>query len=215
MDVCTGRVLGEHLGLFRYTIGQRAKVGALPERLFVLGKHRATNQLVVGPVTHPALTCGRFCVDRVAWTAGGPPDQGIPNVEKRIHCDVRFRHQQILLPATIVLGSSQPIGCGTTANGAAASSPDAATTATRPAPALQTVNFGLEALGFVPGCNMSEDYGRVRDTCVGRGGAEVVAALADSFRAVAPGQTAVLYSGDVCLGAGTIAAALPSTVGGG
>ena len=44
-----GRVLGEHAGLIRYTIGQRKGIGvAAREPLYVLGKDAAANRLVVG-----------------------------------------------------------------------------------------------------------------------------------------------------------------------
>ncbi len=44
-----GRVLGEHVGLIRYTIGQRKGIGvAAREPLYVLGKDAFANQLIVG-----------------------------------------------------------------------------------------------------------------------------------------------------------------------
>ena len=44
-----GRVLGEHAGLIRYTIGQRKGIGvAAREPLYVLGKDASANRLVVG-----------------------------------------------------------------------------------------------------------------------------------------------------------------------
>lgn len=44
-----GRVLGEHAGLIRYTIGQRKGIGvAAREPLYVLGKNAFANQLIVG-----------------------------------------------------------------------------------------------------------------------------------------------------------------------
>ena len=44
-----GRVLGEHVGLIRYTIGQRKGIGvAAREPLYVLGKDASANRLVVG-----------------------------------------------------------------------------------------------------------------------------------------------------------------------
>ena len=44
-----GRVLGEHAGLIRYTIGQRKGIGvAAREPLYVLGKDASANRLIVG-----------------------------------------------------------------------------------------------------------------------------------------------------------------------
>lgn len=46
----SGRMLGEHAGLFRYTIGQRKGIGvAVGEPLYVVAKDGARNALVVGP----------------------------------------------------------------------------------------------------------------------------------------------------------------------
>jgi tRNA-specific 2-thiouridylase len=45
-----GRVLGQHRGQHRYTVGQRRGVGvASSEPLYVLDKQAASNQVVVGP----------------------------------------------------------------------------------------------------------------------------------------------------------------------
>ena len=73
IDVHSGQILARHDGLFRYTIGQRARIGALPGRLFVLGKERSTHRLIVGPQSHTGLRCRKFLLDRVAWTAGVAP----------------------------------------------------------------------------------------------------------------------------------------------
>jgi tRNA-specific 2-thiouridylase len=49
-----GRVLGEHAGQHRFTVGQRRGLGlSSSEPLYVLRKHAATNRVVVGP--RPAL----------------------------------------------------------------------------------------------------------------------------------------------------------------
>lgn len=45
----TGRVVGSHGGLWRYTIGEGAKVGGLPEKMYVARKHVNSNTIVVAP----------------------------------------------------------------------------------------------------------------------------------------------------------------------
>ncbi len=68
----SGRELGQHRGLARYTIGQRKGLGITgSERLYVLGLDLAANALIVGP----AAELGRdVCLARsVNWVAGEPP----------------------------------------------------------------------------------------------------------------------------------------------
>ncbi len=69
----SGRQLGNHQGLARYTIGQRKGIGVTADQpLYVLEKDLAHNQLVVGP--RQALGRREFSVGRVNWVAGSPPE---------------------------------------------------------------------------------------------------------------------------------------------
>lgn len=45
----SGKVIGHHTGLWRYTIGQGAKLPGLPERTFVAQKDPESNRLLVVP----------------------------------------------------------------------------------------------------------------------------------------------------------------------
>lgn len=45
----SGEVVGEHRGLWNYTIGQGAKISGSKQRLFVSGKNQEKNQVVVVP----------------------------------------------------------------------------------------------------------------------------------------------------------------------
>ena len=50
VSLASGRVVGRHLGLWRYTLGQRRGLGiAHSEPLYVLGRDTASNTLLVGP----------------------------------------------------------------------------------------------------------------------------------------------------------------------
>jgi tRNA-specific 2-thiouridylase len=83
----TGRVLGEHLGLANYTIGQRKGLGiAAGEPLFVLKKDVTKNTLSVG--TRPQLGKTTLTVRDVCWVAGSPP-RGEANVEVKIRYRAR------------------------------------------------------------------------------------------------------------------------------
>jgi tRNA-specific 2-thiouridylase len=80
-----GHQLGEHLGLARYTIGQRKGIGvAAPQPLYVLEKDLQWNRLVVGP--REALGRKAFTAARVNWIVGSPP--GAP-----VTVDVRVRYK--------------------------------------------------------------------------------------------------------------------------
>ena len=144
-----GRVVGEHVGLSFYTLGQRkgigiggvkesraARGGSEHAPWFVARKDMAANTLhVVQGHDHPWLLSRRLRADDASWVAGEPPPAG------RMAAKTRYRQS------------------------------DADCT-------LAPADAGAFELAF--------------DT---------------PQWAVTPGQSAVLYEGDVCLGGGVIAAA--------
>lgn len=70
-----GRIIGQHDGLHRYTIGQRRGLGiGWTQVLYVLERRTATNELVVGP--QEALTCNWVRASRANWTSGRRPETG-------------------------------------------------------------------------------------------------------------------------------------------
>jgi len=76
-----GTVLGEHIGLMFYTIGQRKGIGVGGRRggagdaWYVAGKDLARNELiVVQGHDHPLLYSAGLRADDLAWVAGTPPD---------------------------------------------------------------------------------------------------------------------------------------------
>jgi tRNA-uridine 2-sulfurtransferase len=77
-----GRVIGEHIGLAFYTIGQRKGIGiggmkdayAPGEPWYVAAKDMARNELVVVQGhDHPLLRCRSVVAEDLAWVAGDPP----------------------------------------------------------------------------------------------------------------------------------------------
>jgi tRNA-specific 2-thiouridylase len=77
-----GRVVGEHIGLAFYTIGQRSGlgIGGMKETeapgapWYVAAKDRARNELiVVQGHDHPMLQSRALRASDLAWVAGGPP----------------------------------------------------------------------------------------------------------------------------------------------
>src|SRR6185369_2230948 len=70
-----GRVLAEHGGSFRFTIGQRKGVGvSLGERAYVVDVDHDANRVVVGPAE--LLSRRSVDADRATWVAGRPPADG-------------------------------------------------------------------------------------------------------------------------------------------
>jgi tRNA-uridine 2-sulfurtransferase len=79
-----GRVVGEHIGLAFYTIGQRKGVGiggmsgSTGEAWYVAGKDLGNNELiVVQGHDHPLLLRDRLRAQDLAWVSGQAPDPAI------------------------------------------------------------------------------------------------------------------------------------------
>ncbi|KIO28011.1 hypothetical protein M407DRAFT_14811 [Tulasnella calospora MUT 4182] len=132
-----GRVMGEHKGLWTYTIGQGARISGQLIKLFVAGKDPSRNAIIVVPGSdHPALFSLTARTSSWHWIADEPPPQ------------------------------------------------------------LQSDNSSLEATVKI--C-----YGERQEQCVAtRDGEGLHLSFKNPIRGVTPGQYAVLYDGDICLGSG-------------
>ncbi|KAF8590041.1 5-methylaminomethyl-2-thiouridylate-methyltransferase [Ramaria rubella] len=96
-----GKVLAQHQGLWRYTIGQGAKIRGLRERMFVALKDPALNQILVVPGSnHPALF--RKSIVMRDWNWVQPDFQ--PPSHFRAH--VQIRHLMSAVPCCVE--ESQP-----------------------------------------------------------------------------------------------------------
>jgi len=89
-----GKLLGEHIGLSFYTIGQRKGVGiggrrgSAGEPWYVAGKDLSRNELiVVQGHDHPLLLRERLSARDLAWVSGAPPDP-------RLACGAKTRDRQ-------------------------------------------------------------------------------------------------------------------------
>jgi tRNA-specific 2-thiouridylase len=90
----SGRVLGEHDGTFRYTIGQRRGLGvSTGERRYVVDLDPVANRVVVG--AGELLARRGLVADRTSWVAGEPPAGGPFGAEVRI----RYRGGEV--PAVV------------------------------------------------------------------------------------------------------------------
>jgi len=89
----TGRVIGQHSGIQRYTIGQRRGIGIADERpLYVISLNVEKNQVVVG--ADQALLKSEFVAAGVNWVA-------FDNPVEPVRAEVRVRYRHTAAPATI------------------------------------------------------------------------------------------------------------------
>lgn len=89
-----GRVLGQHSGFHRFTVGQRQGLAiAAEERLYVVALDWRRNQVIVGP---REAAMGRECrLERVNWILPEAP-------QEPIRCEVQLRHQHPPAPAQVI-----------------------------------------------------------------------------------------------------------------
>lgn len=81
-----GRVLGEHRGVHRFTVGQRKGIGiAAPEPLYVIETDPASQRVTVG--SGDALLRGRLHADRINWISIAAPTEPV-----RAQVKIRNRH---------------------------------------------------------------------------------------------------------------------------
>ena len=92
-----GRVVGEHIGLAFYTIGQRKGIGlgGAGEPWYVAAKDLSANRLVVVQGhDHPLLMKRTLAAADTAWVSGAPPDTGSAHSAKT-------RYRQADAPCTL------------------------------------------------------------------------------------------------------------------
>lgn len=100
-----GRVLGEHAGVARYTVGQRRGLGiALGEPVFVTGIDAGTNTLRVGP--RAELGVGEMQLDEVTFVH--EPIEGRVLVQYRAHGEVFPALARATPDSTIVVVFDEP-----------------------------------------------------------------------------------------------------------
>ena len=94
-----GKVIGQHGGIQRYTIGQRRGIGIADERpLYVISLDAQANRVVVGG--QDELLSSEFTAAGVNWIPFAEP-------EEPVRADVRVRYRHDAAPATI---TRQPNG---------------------------------------------------------------------------------------------------------
>jgi tRNA-specific 2-thiouridylase len=89
----SGKVLGRHQGILRYTIGQRRGLGIPgPAPLYVLGIDADKNTVTVGP---------RDLLASKSMLVGDLNLISIPSLEKPLNVAVKIRYRQTEVPATL------------------------------------------------------------------------------------------------------------------
>jgi tRNA-uridine 2-sulfurtransferase len=87
----SGRVVGTHEGVHRYTVGQRKGLGlSSPVPLYVVGIDAEQSAVTVGP--REALERTELTASGVNWIAGVPPVAGT-----RATAQIRYRHREALV----------------------------------------------------------------------------------------------------------------------
>ena len=109
----SGRDVGEHRGYAVYTPGQRARVGGLHTRWYVVEKDAATNVVKICEGSdHPALFARSLWTHptSASWISGAPPPELAPG--RPFRCHARVRHTGELHPCTVEIETSPPLRAG-------------------------------------------------------------------------------------------------------
>ena len=89
----SGKVLGRHNGIYRYTVGQRKGLGlSWPEPLYVIGIDAETRRVIVGEKA--LLSRGEFELHRCLWNIP------CPDAAIQVECRIRYRHHPVA--ATVI-----------------------------------------------------------------------------------------------------------------
>ncbi|KII88169.1 hypothetical protein PLICRDRAFT_54024 [Plicaturopsis crispa FD-325 SS-3] len=95
VDISTGKVVGEHRGLWTYTIGQGARIAGLKEKFFVVRKYPLRNTICIAPGTdktvNPSLYASRILVRDWKWISEGAPPSGLDH-PRGLRLRVQVRH---------------------------------------------------------------------------------------------------------------------------
>jgi len=101
----TGEIVGNHQGIYKYTIGQRKGLGSgLGEPHYVLNLDIENNEVIIGKESD--LGVNRVWIGPVNWILGYPPDFSA-------EYEVKIRYKSKPVTCNIILDSLQNIGITT------------------------------------------------------------------------------------------------------
>ncbi len=89
----SGKILGQHKGIWNYTIGQRRGMGISAERpLYVIGLNKEKNEVIVG--FEEECERSKLIASNLCWSS-------IPNLTTTIECEAKIRSSQQPTPVKI------------------------------------------------------------------------------------------------------------------
>jgi tRNA-specific 2-thiouridylase len=94
IELKTGKKIGEHQGVYFYTIGQRAPVSGIGP-YYVVAKNLKKNQLLVSKNDSPEFYCQGIELEDVNWISGQAPQS--------LSVWVRTRYHQPLVKANLII----------------------------------------------------------------------------------------------------------------
>ncbi|KAG9226479.1 hypothetical protein CCMSSC00406_0005854 [Pleurotus cornucopiae] len=101
VDLLTGKTLGEHNGLWTYTIGENARISGMPMKMFVSRKDTANNRVYVVPGTdHIDLWATSIRATGWSWIWADSPPIGISQ-PAGTRLRAKFRHKMEDIPCTV------------------------------------------------------------------------------------------------------------------
>lgn len=104
-ETLEGKIIGQHIGLPYYTIGQRRgiAIGGPGEAWFVVGKNLVKNVVYVEQgENHPALFASALKAIKPSWISGQCP----PEMPYRCHAKIRYRQPDQLCTITAATSDS-------------------------------------------------------------------------------------------------------------
>ncbi|KAF8163707.1 tRNA-specific 2-thiouridylase [Crassisporium funariophilum] len=98
----TGKVVGEHSGLWNFTIGQNARVPGMPEKMFVASKDADTNAIYLVPgSTHTSLFTRVLRVQAFTWIWKDSPPSGLDRPDG-IRLSLMHRYRMTPVSCTVM-----------------------------------------------------------------------------------------------------------------
>ncbi|KAL5273843.1 TRMU family protein [Megaselia abdita] len=100
IDIDTGDIVGQHIGIHAWTVGQRCRIASFKKPYFV-AKKLERDIMVASGTDHPALYSNTIIGDSASWISDNPF-----SFSNKIRCQFRFQHTKPLVPCTLELDSA-------------------------------------------------------------------------------------------------------------
>lgn len=98
VDIDTGKVVGKHRGIHKWTVGQGCKIGGVKKPYFIAEKYRETNIILIAEGTeHPSLFSDELVTSSIHLV--DPKNEELLNEE--VACQFRFQHTKNLVNCVV------------------------------------------------------------------------------------------------------------------